>query len=83
MTTAMQSAILLATARIYAGVSRQAPPYFCTMMGLMRSANELRQARLQAFPNTNATAVHARPVFSNIIRRESHWQSRLLRNDRH
>ena len=47
------------------------------------SANELRHARLQAFRNTNAMAVHARPVISTIIRRESHWQSRLLRNDRH
>jgi hypothetical protein len=27
---------LLATARIFAGVSRQAPPYFCTMMGMLR-----------------------------------------------
>src|SRR6202011_4228301 len=31
-----KSARLLATARIFAGVSRQAPPYFCTMMGLLR-----------------------------------------------
>ncbi len=37
----------------------------------------------QAFRNTNAMAVHARPVISTIIRRESHWQSRVLRNDRH
>src|ERR1700736_697742 len=50
----------LATARIFAGVSRQAPPYFCTMMGLLRillaeylesglhaSANELRHAQRQ------------------------------------
>src|SRR6476659_2917669 len=31
-----RSARLLATARIFAGVSRQVPPYFCTMMGLLR-----------------------------------------------
>jgi hypothetical protein len=30
MTTAMQ------IGEIFAGVSRQAPPYFCTMMGLLR-----------------------------------------------
>jgi hypothetical protein len=30
--------------------------------GLRASANELRHARLQVFRNTNATAVHARPV---------------------
>jgi hypothetical protein len=37
----------------------------------------------QAFRNTNAMAVHARSVISTIIRGESHWQSRVLRNDRH
>src|SRR6202022_1274184 len=37
----------------------------------------------QPFRNTNAMAVDARSVISTIIRRESHWQSRVLRNDRH
>jgi hypothetical protein len=36
MTTAMQIGEAAATARIFAGVSRQAPPYFCTMMGSLR-----------------------------------------------
>src|ERR1700682_281524 len=54
----MHMARLLVTTRIFAGVSRQAPPYFCTMMGdccafylqkylesgLHPRANELRHA---------------------------------------
>jgi hypothetical protein len=72
--------VLLATARIFAGVSRQAPPYFCTMMGLLRillteiplesglhaSANELRHARLQASSEYDCDGC-ARPTCSESL----------------
>jgi hypothetical protein len=50
---------------------------------VLPSANELRHARLHCLSEYECDGVHARPVISTIIRRESHWQSRVLRNDRH
>src|SRR3979409_29529 len=58
-----RAARVLATARIFAGVSRQVPPYFCTMMGLVRILlTEIPCTSPARQPDQPTTGTIARPL---------------------